>query len=143
MPKVPEVGDSKLRELLTRATAALKQGRLGRAEDLALRAMRQDRRSGAPHLVMGHIYYRKLWFTDAVKEYSKAVSRDPELRKDEGMLRRAVGCLVRRKSMGKTIYFLTRSVGEPARPHLKHLASSHSDPAVRGRARYALRRLDH
>jgi tRNA A-37 threonylcarbamoyl transferase component Bud32/tetratricopeptide (TPR) repeat protein len=141
LPRVPKVDDSKLRALLTRATAALKRGRLDQAEELARQAVLQDRSSGAPHLVMGHVYYRKLWFTDAIKEYGKAVSRDPELRKDEGLLKRAVGCLVRHKSTGKTIYFLTHAVGEPARPHLQRLASSHSDPAVRGRARHTLRRL--
>jgi serine/threonine-protein kinase len=126
---------------LQRAEAELAAGRLDSAIAFAREAVKRQRSSPRPYVVLGDAYYGMMWYTDALEEYGKAIKRDAALRSDPKILRRALRCLGKHGVWRRASAFLIAVIGAPAEPALVDVAARHPDPNVRGRASYILERL--
>jgi hypothetical protein len=92
-------------------------------------------------MLLGHVYHRKLWLRDAVKEYDRAVVHAPDLHSDPTMLSRAIDCMKRDKVAPKAMRFLVQRAGRAAIPELRAAAKEHSSPQVRRHAAKLLEQI--
>ena len=125
---------------LRQAMVSLDRGDVARAEDYARKAAIRHK-DGRADLLLGHIYFRKLWFSDGIKEYGKAVRRMPSLRSDATMQRNVINVLRRSDVAARAIGFLADTLGDAAIPALEKARDSHPDPDVRLNAARALAKL--
>ena len=119
----------------------LARGELARAERLLRKAIARRPGDGRQHLLLGHIYCRKLWRPDALKAYRRAIARSPGLRGDPTMLRNVIGFLGKDRSVPGVTQFLQRDVGELAIPALKQAGEKHANPKVRRRVAQLLKQI--
>ncbi len=75
------------------AERALAAGRTDDAIQLLYELRRIAPRSPAVALMLGHAYFRKLWRTDALREYALALELRPQLRSDRLLVRNVVAAL--------------------------------------------------
>jgi hypothetical protein len=120
----------------------IESGRLTEAERRVRKAIAGKPDDGRQHLLLGHIYSRKLWRKDAIKEYRRAIAQAPGLRSDPTMLRNVIGFLGKDKTVPRATRFLQRTVGVAAVPALKQASAEHTNPRVRRRAARALERIE-
>jgi serine/threonine-protein kinase len=125
------------------ASELLTKGKLGLAEKHAREAVKQVKEGdGRAHLVLGHIFYRKAWLSDAIKQYARALRRDPGLRDNPVMLHNVIGALHHPKVVSKARAFLVDTVGAAALPALREAAAGDRDPVVRRQARVTIDLLE-
>jgi hypothetical protein len=95
-------------------------------------------RAGWVHLLLGDIYFRRLWRGDAIREWSIAVELEPALRRDPRLLHRLCATLASGwKGAGE--HFLVSSVGKFAADAMVECIQSTDDP---DRLRAAVRALE-
>jgi eukaryotic-like serine/threonine-protein kinase len=126
---------------LRRAESALAAGHLDAAVKDARTATKLQHDSPRPYVVLGHAYHAKMWYTDALEEYAKAIRRDPSLRNDKTIIRHAIRALAKASAWHQAARFLVRDIGPPAVPALKEVATGRGDPDQRKRAAAVLERL--
>lgn len=108
----------------------------GRADEaiVALYALRkQTPRSATVALLLGHAYFRKVWRTDALREYALALSYRPQLRTDRLLVRNLVAALddpTHRRARG----LILARIGPAALGELRRAARSSTSPKVEARA---------
>jgi serine/threonine-protein kinase len=127
---------------LRKATRLLAAGKLTEAEQEAHKAIKRRREDGHAHMVLGHIYHRKLWLSDAIKEYRRALAHTPELRDDPTILGNVIEAMRHRKVARKAMRFLVKRAGRAAIPALQRAKEEHEDPQVRLRAGKVLEQID-
>jgi serine/threonine-protein kinase len=100
---------------------------------------RQMPRSAETALFLGHAYFRKMWRTDALREYDHAIELRPALRRNAGLLHNLVVALddpTYRPARG-----LAKRVGAAAIPELRRAARADKSQKVRKRAALLLHQL--
>jgi serine/threonine-protein kinase len=131
---------------LEEASALVQDGRPDEALQILFRLRRLDPRRAEVALWLGHSYFRKLWRTDALREYKVALQARPGLRRDPLLLRNAVIGLedptyrlarsLLRTQLGKgALAELRRASQEARNPRLRVRATLLASEIARGRDR--------
>ncbi len=87
-------------------------------------------------------YFAKLWWTDGIKSFRRAIELDPSYRDDETLLRTAARAFATTPGYDDRLGSFLVWLGAPARPYLDELARTHGNPEVRTRCASLARRLD-
>jgi serine/threonine-protein kinase len=120
-----------------RVEELVRSGRHDEAIAHARAALAKTPRDGSLRFALGEAYEAKLWCSDALEEWDKALRESPELRVEPELTRRAIACL-RSRTQGQAVRFLVDRIGPPALPHLQAAAASDPSPDVRRGAERAL-----
>ncbi|HEX2569386.1 MAG TPA: protein kinase [Polyangia bacterium] len=114
----------------------------GHSEDAILTAraaLQRKPHDGLARMALGIAYQSKLWCSDAIDEFQKAVRDTPALSSDPRLLRAAIACL-QSKAQYRAVRFLG-DLGAPAVAALKEAAKD-PNPDVRQGAERALARIE-
>ncbi len=103
---------------------------------------RRDPRDADVALLLGHAYFRKLWRTDALREYNEAVKLRPALRHDRALVHNTVAAL------DDPTYRLARAIiklrlGVAALAEVRLAARTSKNPKVHRRAAVLAEQLGH
>lgn len=93
-----------------------------------------------PYL-MGQVYFSKLWVSDGLKAFRRAIAIDPELRESPFLIRAAVGGLGNDSDHRQVARFLSQDIGLPAAPYLEEVLYGDWRGQVKERADAILRSL--
>ncbi len=88
-------------------------------------------------------YFAKLWWTDGIKSFRRAIELDPSYRDDETLLRTAARAFATTPGYDDRLGSFLVWLGPPARPYVDELARTHGNPEVRTRCASLARRLEH
>ncbi len=92
-------------------------------------------------LVLGQIYFDRLWVDDGLEQFRRAIRIDAALREDPALIRAALNGLGNDSHHPKVRRFLARDVGAPARRFLEGVATGNWRREVKERAAATLRDL--
>jgi serine/threonine-protein kinase len=107
-----------------------------------LRARRDYPESAAVPLLLGRIYFSKLYWTDGIKNFRDAIHLDPSLRSDPELIKAALRGFITTPSVERELEtFLREDIGAAAVPYLEETARDHPNPTIRSRAAAELKRL--
>jgi uncharacterized protein HemY len=98
------------------------------------RAKPPARESAAIATLLGHLYFDRRWWTDALKEYRFAVTLSPRAKSDATLANNAVRLLGQPATYGRARRLLLVYVGKPALPSLRRAAKGGATPLIRRRA---------
>jgi hypothetical protein len=91
-------------------------------------------------LLLGHAYFRKLWRTDGLREYTSALALRPALRRDPLLVRNAVVALDDPTSrLARAL--IRKHIGAAALGELRRAAREGKNPKVSARAGRLVREL--
>lgn len=121
------------------AVRLLGAGNVDEAIAMLYQVRQRSPRSADVALHLGHAYFRKLWRTDGLREYRKAVDLRPQLRRNRTLLRNAVTALD--DPTYRPARTLLRSAGKIALPELRRAARTDKNPTVRRRAEFMANKL--
>jgi len=93
-----------------------------------------------PYL-MGQVYFSKLWVSDGLKAFRRAIAIDPELRESPFLIRAAVSGLSNDSDHRQVARFLSQDIGLPAAPYLEEVLYGDWRGQVKERADAILRSL--
>jgi serine/threonine-protein kinase len=130
-----DTGSGELSATAKRTAALIRAGREEAAIRIARKRLARHPRDVELRVLLGHAYFRKLWFKDAMKEYRRAARARPELARDSTLIARAIHALTRSWSARPAISFLVHQSGAAALPALREAAEQHEEARVRRRAR--------
>jgi hypothetical protein len=108
-------------------------GKPDEALPMLYRLRAKSPRSAEIALWLGHAYFRKLWRTDALREYRTALLLRPQLRREALLIRNAVVGL-EDPTYGLARVLLLKHVGVAALPELRRAARGSVNPRLRVRA---------
>lgn len=91
--------------------------------------------------LMGQVYFGRLWVSDGLKAFRKALALDPELRENPFLLRAAITGLANDSDYRQVVRFLTQDIGPPAAPYLEEVLYGEWRGQVKERAESILRSL--
>lgn len=117
-----------------RAETALRAGHTATAIRLARKAIAKNKNDAGARLVLGHAYAKKLWYSDALYEYSRALALDPSLRTDAIVQTNAIAALTQKRTLRRAKAFILEQLGTEALPALTWAARESRDEDIR---RYA------
>ena len=113
--------------------------------ELALQSLRQlwKKRKASAYIpfLLGNLYADKKWWSVALDHYRIAIAKNKAYKKNGTLNRNVIRMLSSKKTAGKASYFLRKTIGRPAKPHLKHAAKHHKNAKVRKSAAALNRRI--
>jgi len=115
------------------ASRLLAAGKIDDAIQLLYQLRRQNPRSADVALLLGHAYSRKLWRSDALREYGEALKLQPSLRNDRVLQRNAVAALDDPTFKAASAFIRAR-LGSAAAPELRRTSRQSKNPKVQARA---------
>jgi eukaryotic-like serine/threonine-protein kinase len=92
--------------------------------------------------LIGHLYFDKKWWTDALREYRFAIATDGKARRNEALVNNSVHALAERTTYPRARRLILDYVGRNATPALKRAAKSGATPQLRRRAQKLLALLE-
>jgi hypothetical protein len=137
VPQVRSIAD--VRALLRKGDA---DGAL--AGLLRLRRQRPSSASKASMIasLLGHLYFDRKWWTDALREYRFAVKMDGHARSDATLVNNTVRTLGDRATSSRARRLLVAYIGRSAIPALRRAARSGASPMERRNAQRVLSQLE-
>ena len=118
---------------LQSASRLLAAGKLDYAIQMLYRLRRQNPRSAEVALLLGHAYSRKLWRSDALREYGEAIKLQPSLRNDRVLQRNAIAALDDPTFKAASAFIRAR-LGSAAAVELRRTSHQSKSPKVQARA---------
>jgi tetratricopeptide (TPR) repeat protein len=115
------------------ASRLLAAGKIDDAIQLLYQLRRQNPRSAEVALLLGHAYSRKLWRSDALREYGEALKLQPSLRNDRVLQRNSIGALDDPTFKAASAFIRAR-LGSAAAPELKRTSRQSKNPKLQARA---------
>jgi hypothetical protein len=114
----------------------MRLGQAGKVEEaiqVLYAVRRRDPKSADVSLLLGHLYFGKMWRTDALREYDLAIKLHAPLKRNGLLIR---NCVV---ALDDPTYKLARAVirtriGTAALPELRRAAKSAKNPKIERRA---------
>lgn len=91
--------------------------------------------------LLGQLYFGRLWVSDGLKAFRRALAIDPALRENPFLIRAAVSGLANDSDHRQVARFLSQDVGTPAAPYLEEVLYSDARGTVKERADSILRSL--
>jgi len=92
--------------------------------------------------LIGHLYFDRKWWTDALREYRFAIALDGRARRDETLVNNTVRALSERTTYPRARRVILDYVGRNAAPALKRASKSGPTPALRRRAQKVLATIE-
>ncbi len=137
----PPAGDA-LPAVLADANDRIAQGDREGALATLLRARRDFPDNAQVPLLLGRVYFAKLYWTDGIKNFRDAIRLDPSLRNDPELIKAALRGFITTPSVERDLEtFLREDVGDAAIPYLEETAKDHPNPTIRSRASAELKRI--
>jgi hypothetical protein len=99
-------------------------------------------RSSEIATLIGHLYFERKWWTDALREYRFAIALDARARRDESLLGNSVRALSDRGTYLRARRLILEYVGRNAVPALKRASRTGATPALRRRSQKVLATLE-
>lgn len=128
-------------EVLSRANELVANGRREAALDLLTGARKTFPDDARVALLVGKLYFTKLWYTDGLKHLRDAVRLDPALKSDPELIKVVLKAFnTTPRYDGALAAFLRDHVGEAAKPFLEETAQSHPNANIRARAAAELKK---
>jgi serine/threonine-protein kinase len=115
------------------ASRLLVAGKTDEAIQLLYQLRRQNPRSAEVSLLLGHAYSRKLWRSDALREYGEALKLQPALRNDRVLQRNAIAALDDPTFKAASAFIRAR-LGSAAAIELRRTSHQSRNPRVQTRA---------
>ncbi len=124
-PEVKSIADAK---------RLIKAGEKERALAGLRRLRREQPKNAQIVLLIGELFYDKVWWSDALDYYSEAIRLNPSFKKKLSIQRDVIATLSSDKTAGKASYVLRQVIGKAALPMLRRAAKKDDSWAVRKRA---------
>ncbi|HUQ02195.1 MAG TPA: serine/threonine-protein kinase [Kofleriaceae bacterium] len=123
---------------------ALARARAGHRDEAiaGLRALwKKSPKSASIPYVLGNLYTEKRWWSVAMEHYQAAIKRGAAYRRNATLIRNVISMLGSPRTRGQASWFLRKTVGAPAKAHLRTAAKRHKSVAVRKQSAAVLRRF--
>jgi len=110
--------------------------RAGRKE-LALQSLRRmwpkKKKSAYIPFLLGNLYTDKKWWSVALDHYRIAIRKNKAYKRNGTLNRNVIRMLASKKTMKKASLFLRKTIGRPAKPHVKACAKHNKSITLRKR----------
>jgi predicted Zn-dependent protease len=116
----------------------------GRAED-ALKGLRRMRRRHPKNayipFLLGKLYFERRWWSEGIKAYRAALKLDPAYTRRRRINDDLIDALGSPKTAAEARALLVKTIGAPARPHLRRASKTHQVKEVRKQCAVLLRHI--
>ena len=151
-PDAPEVivddePDPKTPAPPTYATTTAGAVRLIKAgkKELALQSLRRiwpkNKKSAYIPFLLGNLYTDKRWWSVAMDHYRIAIKKNAAYKRNGTLNRNVIRMLASKKTAGKASYFLRKTIGRPAKAHVKSCAKKNKNATIRKRCASIARQI--
>lgn len=110
-------------------------------KDLLRLSNKHSSNAELPYL-MGQVYFGRLWVSDGLKAFRKALAIDPALRENPFLIRAAVSGLANDSDHRQVARFISQDIGNAAVPYLEEVLYGEWRGQVKERAEAILRSLN-
>ena len=133
--QAPPPAPAPVRELTANEiTALIKAGKRDEAERALLFLKRKYPKNAYYPYLLGNLYFDKMWWTDGLEEYAKAIRNNRGYRWRPVLIKNAIHALGSEKTKNRAVNLLRRSIGTPAVKYLRHAAKHDPNGKVRERS---------
>lgn len=108
----------------------------------ALQKLRASYPSAAePPYLLGNLFSKKGWWSDAVERYEDAIALEPKYKEDSTLIQNLIRALSSNKAMQAASDFIVEQIGHYAIPHLNKALESEGSLRIRRRVAKILDRM--